>query len=162
MDTKQFEVNAVRDDEDLQAVITLFYEYVAWLDLDLAFQGFEAEMSGMPGKYAPPAGELLLARNTKGDALGCVALRPHDEGICEMKRLWVRDTAKGLGVGKALANAVIESARNLGYRKIRLDTLPRMRAAVSMYQSLGFVEIPAYYQTPLDGTYFLELDLTNG
>lgn len=160
MDTKGFEVNAVRNDKDLQAVIALFYEYVAWLDLDLAFQGFEAEMSTMPGKYAPPTGELLLARNTEEDALGCVALRPHSESICEMKRLWVRDTAKKLGVGKALVKAIIESARSLGYQRIRLDTLPRMTAAVAMYRSMGFVEIPAYYQTPLEGTYFLELDLT--
>lgn len=159
-DTKRFQVEPVRNDNDLQAVVTLFYEYVAWLDLDLAFQGFDAEMQAMPGKYAPPTGKLLLARNAEGSAVGCVALRPQGQDICEMKRLWVRDIAKGSGLGKELVKAIIKAGQDLGYQRMRLDTLPRMKAAVSMYRSFGFVEIPAYYQTPLEGTHFLELDLT--
>lgn len=149
----------VRNADDLKAAVELMTEYVQWLDLDLSFQGWSKEVASMPGKYAPPTGELLLAKSEGGDNLGCVALRPFSGTICEMKRLWVRDTAKGLGVGKGLVTAVINAAKKLGYQAIRLDTLPRMTAALKMYASFGFVEIEPYYTTPLPGTHFLELDL---
>lgn len=158
----QFKIVAVRSDTDLQAVIECMTEYVEWLDLDLSFQGWVDEIAAMPGKYAPPTGELLVAKSANGTALGCVALRPLSEGICEMKRLWVRDTAKGMGVGRALVSNAIDFAKKLGYHAIRLDTLPRMIAALKMYASFGFIEIDPYYTTPLPGTHFLELDLTKG
>ena len=156
----RFKISPVRSEEDLKATITLFYEYRTWLDLDLTFQNFDAEMAGMPGKYAPPYGELFLARNLEGIAVGCVAVRPLENSVCEMKRLWVKDVAKGAGLGKALVLTVVDTAQRLGYAKMRLDTLPRMAAAVKMYHSFGFVGIEPYYLTPLAGTHFLELDLS--
>lgn len=158
-DPEGFSIVPVRNDNDLQAGIECMTEYVKWLDLDLSFQGWADEVAAMPGKYVPPTGELLLAKSVGGRALGCVALRPLSDSVCEMKRLWVRDAAKGMGVGKALVSAVIESGRKLGYEAMRLDTLPRMTAALKMYASFGFIEIEPYYKTPLSGTYFLELDL---
>lgn len=155
-----FHITPVRFEEELNDTKILFGEYTKWLDLDLTFQDFDAEMAGLPGKYAPPDGELLLARTADGDAVGCVAVRPLVGDICEMKRLWVRNSAKGLGLGKALVSAVIDAGRRLGYSEMRLDTLPRMATAISMYRSFGFVDIEAYYETPLAGTHFLELDLT--
>lgn len=156
----KFRIIPVRSEEDLKDTVTLFYEYAKWLDLDLTFQNFDVEMAGMPGKYAPSSGELFLARTAEGDAVGCVAVRPLVDDICEMKRLWVRDSAKGLGLGKALVSTVVDAGRRLGYSRMRLDTLPRMAAAVRMYRTLGFVDIEPYYETPLAGTHFLELDLT--
>lgn len=157
---RNFRIDPVRSDEDLKATIDLFYEYTKWLDMDLSFQNYAEEMAGMPGKYAPPHGELFLARNVEGEAVGCIALRPLSEEACEMKRLWVRDSAKGSGLGKALAATAIETGKALGYRRIRLDTLPRMVAALKLYRSLGFSDIEAYYTSPIADMHFLELDLT--
>lgn len=154
-----FGIAPVRTDADLKDVINLFHQYVQWLDFDLAFQNFDDEMAAMPGKYAPPTGELLLARDGAGAAVGCVAIRPLSEGVCEMKRLYVLPTTQGTGVGKALVTQIINVAQQLGYAEIRLDTLPRMEAALRMYRSLGFVDIPAYYDTPFDDTHFLSLNL---
>ncbi|KAJ9652568.1 hypothetical protein H2198_008180 [Neophaeococcomyces mojaviensis] len=156
----KYQIVPVRSDQDLKDTIALFYQYAKWLDLNLNFQNFDAEMAAMPGKYAPPNGELFLARNNEGEPVGCVAVRPLDDGICEMKRLFVVDSAKGLGLGKALVSAVVEAGRKLGYRDMCLDTLPRMTAAINMYRSFGFVETPPYYVTPLPRTVFLKLDLT--
>lgn len=158
--SRTFTIEPARSDHDLQATVELIYEYVKWLDLDISFQNFDAEIAEMPGKYKPPTGELFLARGDDGNAIGCVALRPLASQICEMKRLWVRNAAKGLGVGKALVAAAIKVGKQLGYQKIRLDTLPKMAAALGLYKSFGFVEIEPYYQTPLPSTHFLELDLT--
>ena len=155
-----YQIIPVRSVLDVKDATTLFYQYAKWLNLDLGFQDFDAEMASMPGKYAPPRGELLLARTTEGGPVGCVAVRYLAEGICEMKRLFVTDAAKGLGIGKALVSAVIEAGSKLGYQDMRLDTLPHMEAAVNMYKSFGFVEIPPYYPTPLPGTVFLNLALT--
>lgn len=156
----KFSITSVRSEQDLKDATTLFYEYTKWLDHDLTFQNFDAEMAGMPGKYAPPGGDLFLARGSGGNAVGCVAVRPLTNTICEMKRLWVTDTAKGTGLGKSLVVAAVDTGKRLGYCKMRLDTLPRMTAAVNMYRSLGFVDIEPYYETPIAGTHFLELDLT--
>ncbi|MBE9606053.1 GNAT family N-acetyltransferase [Acetobacteraceae bacterium H6797] len=109
----------------------------------------------MPGKYAPPKGALLLARNTEGTAIGCVALRPLAEGCCEMKRLYVSPEGRGLGLGRALLEAILAEARRIGYREIRLDTLPGMDSAIALYEKAGFSRIPAYYETPLAGTIFM-------
>ena len=156
----RFVVTAVRSARDLADTIRLFYEYAKSLGLDLSFQGFDDEMSQMPGKYAPPGGELFLARNVDGQAIGCVGLRPLDQvGACEMKRLYVTTSGRGTGIGKELALKVVETAELLGYREMRLDTLPSMTTAITVYQRLGFVDIEAYYRTPIEGTRFLSLAL---
>lgn len=153
-------IEPVRADADLAAVMALFRAYATALPIDLGYQGFEAEMAGMPGKYAPPKGELLLARAHDGTAVGCVGLRGlGDAGDCEMKRLYVAPEGRGLGLGKALALAVIEVARARGYCSILLDTLASMTEAQALYRRLGFVDIPAYYDTPIADTIFMRKDL---
>lgn len=152
----------VRQADDLASTISLFQAYTAALGIDLAFQNFAEEIASMPGKYAPPQGELLLARDSAGTAIGCVALRPlpdHGDHVCEMKRLYVTPEGRGTGAGKTLALAIVEAAESRGYKEMRLDTLPSMAAALSLYERLGFVDIPAYYDTPLEGTRFLSLRL---
>jgi GNAT superfamily N-acetyltransferase len=145
--------------EDLAQVRRLFRAYADWLAVDLCFQGFEQELADLPGCYAPPAGRLLVAR-VAGEVVGCVGLRPLEPGVCEMKRLWVEPGFAGRGIGRALAERVIETARAVGYRRMRLDTIPeRMPAAQHLYAALGFREIPAYYHNPLAGVVMLELKL---
>jgi ribosomal protein S18 acetylase RimI-like enzyme len=145
---------------DVESVRRLFRAYADWLGVDLRFQGFEQELASLPGCYAPPAGRLLLAR-VGAEAAGAVGLRPLEPGICEMKRLWVEPGFGGHGLGRALAERIIDDARQIGYAKMRLDTFPaRMAAAQHLYRSLGFREIPAYYHNPLDGVVMLELELT--
>ncbi|MBO6757625.1 MAG: GNAT family N-acetyltransferase [Roseibium sp.] len=146
--------------DDLDHVKALFRAYVDWLAIDLSYQGFEEELAGLPGKYAPPTGALFLAETQDRPGLGCVAVRPLDEpGICEMKRLYVRDDARGLGLGHRLVDVIVEEARELGYREMRLDTLPSMTGAISLYERHGFKRIPAYYDTPVSETVFFALDL---
>lgn len=143
---------------DLDTVRVLFREYAESLGIDLEFQGFEAEVAALPGKYEPPAGRILLAwRGT--DALGCIALRPIGAGTCEMKRLYVRPQARGEQLGRRLAQRVCQEAREAGYARICLDTLPTMGAAQGLYQSLGFRTIEPYVFNPIPGTKFLALDL---
>ena len=137
---------------------TLFEEYAASLDIDIEFQDFAAERAGLPGVYSPPNGCLLLAMRSE-IALGCVAVRPLDALTCEMKGLFVRPEARGSGAGRRLAAAAIDTARAIGYRGIRLDTLPSMGRAIALYRSLGFETIPAYRQNPVDGALFMELAL---
>jgi ribosomal protein S18 acetylase RimI-like enzyme len=139
---------------DLAAARTLFEAYAASIGIDLGYQGFAAELAGLPGKYAPPAGALLLARDTRSAAIGCVALRPLDRDACEMKRLYVAPAGRGLGLGRALGEAVLAEAARIGYREIRLDTLPTMAAAIGLYRRLGFREVAPYYDTPVAGTLF--------
>jgi putative acetyltransferase len=145
--------------DDLAAARRLFRAYADWLAVDLGFQDFERELATLPGAYAPPQGRLLLAR-VGGEAAGCVALRPLEPGICEMKRLWVEPGFAGFGLGRELAVAIIDAARAAGYARMRLDTMPaRMPAAQHLYGTLGFVEIAPYYHSPLDGVVMLELEL---
>jgi putative acetyltransferase len=136
----------------------LFDEYRAWLGIDLSFQGFAEELVALPGLYGPPRGRLLLALASR-EAAGCVALRPLDEGVCEMKRLFVRAHFRGQGVGQRLVERIVEEARAIGYLRMRLDTLPSMQAAIRRYETLGFVRCAAYYKTPLPDTVFMELQL---
>jgi GNAT superfamily N-acetyltransferase len=159
MPSASFAIQPVRSPEDLKATIALFYAYADFLGVDLTYQKFEAEMASMPGHYAPPEGELLLARGEDGAALGCVGLRPLEDGNCEMKRLYVTPEARGLGLGRALADAVVAEARRIGYREMRLDTLPKLHAAVTLYENMGFKRIAAYYDTPIAGTLFFSLKL---
>jgi ribosomal protein S18 acetylase RimI-like enzyme len=129
---------------------TLFREYESWLDEDLCFQSFEAEVRDLPGRYAPPGGRLLLAY-ADGEPAGCVAMRKIGDGTCEMKRLFVRPQFQGRGIGRLLVDSIIESARAAGYGKMRLDTYPpKMAKAVEMYRSHGFYLIDAYYENPHD------------
>lgn len=140
---------------DFATARALFEEYQRSLGFSLCFQNFDAELAGLPGAYAPPSGRLLLA--FEGDApAGCVAIRKIDEGICELKRLWVRPAFRGTGVGRRLVEEILREAREVGYRRVRLDTLPSMAAAQALYLSLGFLDIPPYNDHPIEGTRFME------
>ena len=145
--------------EQIDQARSLFREYEAWLGVDLCFQGFEEELKNLPGRYAKPGGRLFLAFVDEKPA-GCIALRKLEEEVCEMKRLYVRDEFRGLGLGKTLIEKLIAEARRAGYKKMRLDTLPgQMARAVALYESHGFREIPAYYHNPYGETLFMENDL---
>ena len=156
---QEMTVIRVREAEDLAATADLFRAYAASLDIDLCFQNFAAELEGLPGKYAPPGGELFLARDAAGLPVGCAAFRPLDAGIAEMKRLYVTPEGRRQGVGRLLVELVLEDAARAGYREIRLDTLPSMQAALALYRSCGFQGIDAYYDTPVGGTVFLRRSL---
>jgi len=156
--SKGFEIRRVASGPDLEEVRDLFREYARSLPIDLAFQGFEEELRSMPGAYAPPLGSLLLGR-WSGDAAGCVGVRPFEEGVCEMKRLYVRPDHRGHHLGRQLASAAVEEGRSLGYREMRLDTIPSMRTAQELYRSLGFVEMEPYRPNPVPGARFLRRSL---
>jgi GNAT superfamily N-acetyltransferase len=137
----------------------LFVEYAKSLGVNLCFQNFEQELAGLPGHYAPPDGRLLLA-NYEGQLAGCVALHRWEAGVCEMKRLYLRPSFRGKGLGRAIAEAIIAEARNIGYRCMRLDTIePIMKDAVEMYRKLGFHEIAPYRPNPIAGAMYMELHL---
>lgn len=153
-DLPDIEICAAQFPRDLEHVRRLFREYADGIGIDLCFQGFDEELATLPGKYAPPAGRLLLA--WRGDApVGCVALRPIDAEACEMKRLYVRPQARGAQLGRRLAQRICDEARSAGYRRICLDTLDTMTAAVALYESLGFAPIAPYVYNPLPGARFL-------
>jgi len=145
-------------ESDLPEMRTLFREYADSLGVDLGFQGFEAELAGLPGDYSPPRGRLLIAREG-ARAVGCAALRPLESHVCEAKRLYVRPEARGTGLGRRLTGALIAEAREIGYARLRLDTLPAMKEAIALYRSLGFRAIVPYRFNPVEGALFLEKDL---
>lgn len=153
-------IGPVRTADDLAATAGLFRAYAASLEVDLSYQAFAGELAGLPGAYAPPDGALLLACDTGGVPVGCIALRSMAaSGQCEMKRLYVAPEGRGLGVGRALAVDLIAEARRIGYTGMRLDTLPSMDQAQRLYKRLGFVPIDPHYETPITGTVFLGLSL---
>ena len=148
--------------DDLAATSGVFREYAISLGFDLCFQDFEGEIANLPGDYAPPRGALLLA-HVDGAIAGCCALRPLDSSdyvnAAEMKRLYVRPAFRGLGLGRQLAEAILDAARMAGYDSVLLDTLNDMEIARAMYEELGFSEIPPYYHNPLAGAHYLKVDL---
>jgi ribosomal protein S18 acetylase RimI-like enzyme len=150
---------AAAEARDIAEVAALFRAYEAHIGVDLSYQGFADELATLPGQYVPPRGQLLVARDADGAAIGCVALRPlAAPGGCEMKRLFVAPEGRGLGLGRALAEAVIAQAAKLGYAELRLDTLPSMHEAIALYRRLGFVPIAPYYAAR-EGTLFMALSL---
>ncbi|KAF7845770.1 hypothetical protein BT93_L0705 [Corymbia citriodora subsp. variegata] len=168
--------------QDIEHVKALFAEYTTSLALDLSFQNYSSEVANLPGAYAPPSGALFIARSTdpasppgarnveegQGEVVGCIALRPLPStprsnssltAICEIKRLYVRPAGRGLGIGRALVERVLLEARALGYEKVKLDTLPSMQSAIRLYEGLGFRRAGKYYESPVQGTVFLEMEL---
>jgi ribosomal protein S18 acetylase RimI-like enzyme len=155
MAERRLEIRRIGEGPEIDLFREMAREYAVWLNVDLCFQDFDNEMAGLPGKYAEPAGCILIAY-VDGVPAGCVALAPFEgTEVCEMKRLWVRPGNRGLGIGKKLAVAIIEAAAAAGYREMRLDTLPHLDTAVAIYRDLGFNEISAYYHNPLDGVLYM-------
>ena len=145
---------------DLDDVRRLFRAYAQAIEIELDYQNFEAELDSLPGKYEPPKGALFIAKLDDGTAIGCVALRRLEaEGTCEMKRLYVAPRGRGLGIGKALAQRVMDEAVRLGYTTMLLDTLPSLETALAMYRQFGFVQIPPYYDSPVEETIFMRREL---
>ena len=142
----------------LSLVRELFLEYAESLGFSLCFQDFDKELARLPGEYAPPAGCLLLAI-VDSIPCGCVALHRLEDGICEMKRLYVKPEFRGKGFGKFLVNAVIDEAKKIGYTKMRLDTVPQMKEAINLYREIGFKEIEPYRENPIGGALYMEMDL---
>ena len=157
--TQRMEIREAIVQEDIETARALFREYAAWLRVDLCFQNFAEELASLPGLYAPPRGRLLVAW-LDGEAMGCVALRPLKDSLCEMKRLFVRPAFRRQKVGRRLAEHTIAEARLSGYSAMVLDSLPSMAPAITLYESLGFVRRSAYYATPLKDTVFMELRWT--
>lgn len=159
LDKTMINIRIAESDSDIEEARTLFREYEEWLGLDLCFQGFEDELAGLPGKYAPPSGRLFLA-SFYGGTSGCIAIRGLDDGYCEMKRLYLRENARGHGIGKILVDFAISEARQIGYKAMRLDTFPpKMENAMKLYESRGFKSIEPYYANPHDDVLFMELAL---
>jgi GNAT superfamily N-acetyltransferase len=155
-----------RGSGDIAAASDLITQYAAWLDLDLTFQNYAEELAGLPGKYAPPEGEMFLAKagGPDGKAVGIIAVRPLPlpglpDKCCEMKRLYISPTARGAGLGKVLVKRAIQAARELGYKHARLDTLARMEPARRTYMGEGFVECEKYYDNPLEGVVYMAKEL---
>ena len=154
-----FDLQQAKTPQQISAVRELFLEYARSLNFSLCFQSFERELAELPGEYAPPKGRLLLAAHGSQLA-GCVALHKLEHEICEMKRLYVRPPFRGKGLGRVLAERIVADAREIGYKRLRLDTVePVMRDAVALYRKLGFREIAPYRENPIEGVLYMELSL---
>jgi ribosomal protein S18 acetylase RimI-like enzyme len=157
-----FEIFTPESEADYAAARVLFREYASSLKVDLCFQNFELELANLPGDYSHPRGALLAARGGE-QLVGCCALRPLDNvdypNACEMKRLYVRRDVRGKGLGRLLAQAILDAARQASYSHVLLDTLTEMEAARALYEDLGFIEIPPYYFNPLEGAHYLMVKL---
>jgi ribosomal protein S18 acetylase RimI-like enzyme len=151
-------IGEIEREEDLNEVKKLFGDYASSLEISLDFQDFDQELFRLPGDYSPPDGSILVA-SWEEEVAGCVALRKFANGICEMKRLYTKPQFRGLGIGRALSEAIIARARRIGYERMRLDTLPSMETARGLYASLGFKEIEPYRYNPIEGAHFMELML---
>lgn len=162
MTSPEVRLQSAQTPADLSDARALFEEYAASLAVDLCFQGFDQELDTLPGEYTDPRGALILAR-VNGQAAGCCALRPIDScdypNACEMKRLFVRPGYRKMGLGRMLAEAIMDSARRAGYASLLLDTLDDMESARALYEDLGFAEIPPYYHNPIAGAHYLRVEL---
>jgi putative acetyltransferase len=157
-----FRIYPAKSDAQIEHIRELFLEYAKSLGFSLCFQGFDKELAGLPGDYAPPEGRLYLAEY-EGKLAGCAALHKSGAGIAEMKRLYLRPEFRGKGLGRILAERIVQDAYDIGYTKLRLDTVePVMKDAVAMYRRMGFREIEAYRENPMAGTLYMELDLGQG
>ena len=156
---EEIELKEAKSKEEFQIAAVLFQEYVDQLAIDLDFQNFSSEMSSLEVQYARPKGALFLARNSSNDFLGCFAIRDFEGSICELKRMYLRKEARGLGIGESMLKKAIEIGQQLGYDRMRLDTLPSMHAAQTLYRKMGFYEIEPYRYNPISGTKFLEIRL---
>ena len=146
-------ISEVQSPGEIAEVRALFLEYAASLGFSLCFQNFQQELDTLPGKYSPPDGVLLLATDTSGEPAGCIGVRPLGACECEMKRLYVRPSHRSAGTGKELVEAALAWASARGYSAMKLDTVPgKMDAAIRLYRSLGFLECPPYYETPIEGS----------
>ncbi|MBL8880764.1 MAG: GNAT family N-acetyltransferase [Phycisphaerales bacterium] len=153
----QVDIRYVGTPAEIDFARALFREYQQSLQIELCFQSFEEELANLPGKFTEPHGCILLAR-CRGQVAGCVAMRPLSDAVCEMKRLFVRPSVRGAGVGRALAERILQEARGRGFVAMRLDTIPaQMPRAAALYRSMGFVNIPAYYEYPIAGAEYFEL-----
>jgi ribosomal protein S18 acetylase RimI-like enzyme len=155
---KMLKILPTQKDEDYETAKKLLIEYADSLGFHLRFQNFEEELANLPGDYVSPAGCFLLAVY-KEQPVGCVALRKLSDDICEMKRLYVREQFRGLGIGRALVEAIIDKARKIGYNYMRLDTVPSMEVASALYVSVGFKKTGAYRYNPIEGAVYMELKL---
>lgn len=144
--------------DDIDAAKALIEEYLEWTNIDMSFQDIEEELAGFPKKYEEPAGTFLVAKD-RGTVVGCVGFKKLGEGICEMKRLFVKEKYRGTGLGAALVDAIIREAEEKRYTKMRLDTLARMRSAVRLYKKYGFREIGQYVENPIEDAIFMERNL---
>lgn len=155
-----YEIIAVNNKELAEETKLLFKEYEKWLNVSLCFQGFDEEVKSLPGKYSPPDGRLYIVKYDDKYS-GCIALRKLEKDICEMKRLYLKEDVRGKGIGKLLVEKIIKDAKDIGYNKMRLDTIKdKMPNAVDIYKKFGFAEILPYYHNPNPHTLFMELDLT--
>lgn len=153
------ELNEATHESDYATAKKLFLEYAEQLGVDLSFQDFHTEIENVKTAYSAPSGAIILARNSSGTAVGCFAIRRFEDSIGELKRMYLRKEFQGQGVGKMMIAKSLDVARQLGYKKLRLDTLPTMHAAIKLYNQCGFYEIPAYRYNPIGGTRYFEIQL---
>lgn len=163
MSISAIKINRVRSVKDIQSAREIFIDYANWLardhGIDLAFQNIDDELEQLPGKYSPPGGEILLASNDVNCVIGVIAVRPYEDSICEIKRLFVLPHARGHSLGKRLISQIINIAIDANYKRAILDTAAFMHAAQNLYEQFGFTDIPAYYNNPVPGMRFMGVDL---